>query len=65
MFLVDLLVFAALVIFALLLYVLSMIPFIGIIIALICYVVVLLFLPLLVGILNAVVYDKVSKEKAL
>jgi len=65
MFLVDLVVGAAIVVSMLVLILLAQIPFIGILfylIAALLYIAIMALLPLFLGILEAVYYEKISKE---
>jgi len=62
MFLADLLIGLAVVVTTIIFYFILLIPFIGPILAIIYYILLVALLPLLMGTLEAVYYDKVSKE---
>ena len=65
MFLADLIIGAAIVVLTIIFYFIMMIPFIGIVLFAIYYIVLIALLPLVMGTLEAVYYDKISKENPL
>jgi len=68
MFLTDFIIGAAIFVVAFVFGLLTMIPLVGPVfgvIGVLCYIVVMIFLPLFFGILEAVYYEKISKENPL
>jgi len=65
MFLVDFIFWGAFIVLTVIFALIMMIPYIGIVIFWIYYIAAIAFVPLLFGIIEAVVYDKVSKESPM
>ena len=62
MFVADLLIALAVIVSAIIFYFVALIPFVGIVLFVIYYLIIIAFVPLIEGTLGAVFYDKITKE---
>jgi len=62
MFVADLLIALAVIVSAIIFYLILLIPFVGVILFVIYYLIIIAFVPLIEGTLGAVFYDKITKE---
>jgi len=65
MFVADLLIILAVTVLTTIFYFAMLIPIVGIVLFVIYYILLILILPLVAGVLEAVYYDKISKEKPI